>query len=331
MKPLIKATNIHYTYIKGSKRKHVIRNVSFTIMPGETLGLVGESGCGKTTIANLLLNTLQPTEGTIEFDGIDLSKIDKKKLQEIRKNIQMVFQDPYSSVNPRMTVEEIIKEPLLIYKIGSQTTRSERIDELLTLVGLDRSFRNRYPHELSGGQRQRVVIARALATNPKFLVLDEPIAALDASIQAQIINLLKDLQKHLGLTYLFISHDLSIIKYFSDRLAVMYFGQIIEMGKSEEIYSNPLHPYTKGLLASIPLPDPLLEHKRKRLIIHGETPNFNNQIQGCPFASRCYKAIEICSYEKPTLSEEQGHLVSCHLSHTSSATPHDSMQQNSLL
>lgn len=314
MKPLVKVDNLNYIYSQGALKKHVIRNISFEIMPGETLGLVGESGCGKTTLANLLLNTLNPSSGAIEFDGVVLSRLPKKDLHEVRKNIQMVFQDPYSSVNPRMTVEEIIEEPLQIYKIGSRQDRSNRINELLLLVGLDRSFKHRYPHELSGGQRQRIVIARALATSPKFLVLDEPIAALDVSIQAQIINLLKDLQKQLGLTYLFISHDLAVIKYFSDKLAVMYFGQFIETGSSEEIYKNPLHPYTQGLLASIPIPDPILEHKRKRLIIHGETPSFNEPIQGCPFAARCNKAVELCSCDPPTLSQiDQDHKVSCHL------------------
>lgn len=257
--PLIEVKDLNYFYRVKGQKLHAVKNVSFSIHPGKTLGLVGESGCGKTTIGKLLQGMLKPTSGTIRFEGD-------------RRKIQMVYQDPYSSLNPRMTVEELIREPLIIGSIGSKAEQIKRVEELLTLVGLDLHFMRRYPHELSGGQRQRVVIARALAPNPSFLILDEPITALDVSIQAQIINLLKKLQAELGLTYLFISHDLSIVKYLSERVAVMYLGQIVEIADSHELYTHPLHPYTGALLASIPIADPIQEKARKKNPPRRRTP-----------------------------------------------------------
>ncbi len=313
-KPLFSIKNLNAHYLIKGKNFHSVRDVSFDIFPGETVGLVGESGCGKTTLGKLLLGLLPDSSGEILYEGKSLDQMKKKDLFELRKECQMIFQDPYGSVNPRMTIEEIVLEPLAIYNIGSKKERKERLIELLQLVGLDESFGLRYPHELSGGQRQRVVIARALAPKPKFIICDEPIAALDVSIQAQIINLLKDLQKKLGLTYLFISHDLAVVKYLANRTMVMYCGKIVEMAENEHLYTTPLHPYTSTLLNSIPIPDPHLERKRSKLLVTGEPPNPFEEIKGCPFASRCPKKLDHCSGCKPNLSEvEEQHFVSCHL------------------
>lgn len=312
--PLFSVKNLNASFNVKGKTFHVIRNVSFDIMPGETIGLVGESGCGKTTLGKILLGLLPPSSGSISFKGESIHKMDKSTLLDLRRQCQMIFQDPYGSVNPRMTVEEIILEPLIIYKIGTKNERKERVKELLQLVGLDQSFIQRYPHELSGGQRQRVVIARALAPNPKFLICDEPIAALDVSIQAQIINLLKDLQKKLGLTYLFISHDLAVVKYLATKTMVMYSGEIVETAESTELYERPLHPYTETLLHAIPTLDPHFEKKRSRLIVAGEPPNLFEKVKGCPFASRCPKKLDHCTCQTPITNQPRdGHCVRCHL------------------
>lgn len=312
--PIFSIRKLNSYYVVKGKKFHAVRDVTFDIFPGETVGLVGESGCGKTTLGKLLLGLLPNSSGEILYEGMPIKTMEKSTLLELRKTCQMIFQDPYGSVNPRMTVEEIITEPLVIYKLGDKKERKKRAFELLNLVGLDKSFALRYPHELSGGQRQRVVIARALAPKPKFIICDEPIAALDVSIQAQIINLLKDLQRKLGLTYLFISHDLAVVKYLATRTMVMYCGKIVETADSEDLYKTPLHPYTETLLHSIPIPDPLLEKKRSKLIVSGEPPNPFEEIKGCPFASRCPKKLDYCSNCKPNLLEvEDNHFASCHL------------------
>ena len=313
-KPLVQVKNLNAHYSIKGKKFHVIRDVSFEIQSGETLGLVGESGCGKTTIGKLLLGVTKLSSGEIFFDGKSIDQMGKYELQELRRDCQMVFQDPYGSVNPRMTIEEIVKEPLQIYKMGKKADRRNRVLELLDLVGLDDSYLSRYPHELSGGQRQRIVIARALATNPRFLICDEPVAALDVSIQAQIINLLKELQQKLGLTYLFISHDLAVVKYLAIRTLVMYCGEVVETANNDELYNSPLHPYTSALLESIPIPDPELEKKRSRLVVLGEPPNPLEEIKGCAFESRCIKKLDICRSCRPRKIEaKEKHLVSCHL------------------
>lgn len=296
--PLIEVRALNYHYRVKKQRLHAVKDVSFDIYPGETLGLVGESGCGKTTVGKLLLNILTPTSGTILFRATTM---------------QMVYQDPYSSLNPRMTLEEIIREPLTIASLGNSRERRQRVEELFLLVGLDPNFRWRYPHELSGGQRQRVAIARALAPNPTFLILDEPITLLDVSIQAEIINLLKKLQKELSLTYLFISHNLSIVKYLSKRVAVMYMGQIIEIAPSLNLYNHPLHPYTEALLSSIPIADPIKERERKKILIEGELPSPFSLIHGCPFRPRCPKSLPLCENSSPSPYQEGTHSVSCHL------------------
>ncbi len=311
---MIEVKNLCAKYIVKGKEFRIIQNVSFSIERGETVGLVGESGCGKTTIAKLLLGLIPLSSGEILFEGKPIHKMKREELFNLRKDCQMIFQDPYGSVNPRMTVQEIILEPLQIFKIGTPKERLERVKELLFLVDLDDSFCTRYPHELSGGQRQRVVIARALAPNPKFLICDEPIAALDVSIQAQIINLFKELQEKLGLTYLFISHDLAVVKYLANSTLVMYHGQIIERADNDELYEFPLHPYTSILIDSIPIPDPELEKKRKRPPVWGDPPSPLEQIEGCAFASRCPKKLDICSHLFPASIEARPHhTVSCHL------------------
>ncbi|MCI0862244.1 MAG: ABC transporter ATP-binding protein, partial [Chloroflexi bacterium] len=250
-----------------------VDGVSFEIYEGETLGLVGESGGGKSTLGRTILQLHKPTEGTIYFEGQDLGSLSKDELRRTRARMQIIFQDPYSSLNPRMTVEAIVSEPLAVHKIGNQNERRARVDELLDRVGLNPAFANRFPHEFSGGQRQRIGVARALALNPSFIVADEPISALDVSIQAQVVNLLEDLQDSLNLTYLFIAHDLSMVRHICDRVAVMYLGKIVELGPTEEIYNNPQHPYTQALLSAVPVPDPSVEERRQRIILKGEVPN----------------------------------------------------------
>lgn len=291
-----------------------VNNVTFNIARGETVGLVGESGCGKSTLGRVVMGIYNPSEGTITYGGEELVINGNKDRFKYAKKAQMIFQDPYASLNPRMTVGSIISEGMEIHNMYDAAKRKERVCELLELVGLDKEHANRFPHEFSGGQRQRIGIARALAIEPEFLVCDEPISALDVSIQSQIINLLIELQEKLGLTYLFIAHDLDIVRYISDRIVVMYLGNIVEIGQSDEVYNNALHPYSQALLSAVPIPDPDLEAAKKRIILQGDVPSPINLPQGCPFVGRCSKACDKCHESKPELKEiEPGHFVACHL------------------
>ncbi len=291
-----------------------VDGISFDVKPGETLGLVGESGCGKSTTGRTILQLYRPTEGEVLFRGKDLAKLKGESLRKMRSDMQMIFQDPYASLNPRMTVGDIIAEPLEVHNIAKGKEKKERVQELLQIVGLNPYFVNRYPHEFSGGQRQRIGIARALAVNPDFIVCDEPISALDVSIQAQIINLLEELQDRFGLTYLFIAHDLSVVRHISDRVAVMYLGRIVELTDSRSLYANPLHPYTRALLSAVPIPDPLIEEKRERIILVGDVPSPVNPPKGCRFHTRCPLAIPICKEVAPEWRDVgNGHWVECHV------------------
>ena len=295
-----------------SKPLKAVDDVSFSIRRGETLGLVGESGCGKTTVGRTLLHLYKPTAGEIWFDG---KKIETKKdILEYRRQSAMVFQDPYSSLNPRMTVADIIGEPLDVHKLYSSTQeRQEKILELMARVGLNSEHANRYAHEFSGGQRQRIGIARALAVNPKFVVCDEPVSALDVSIQAQVINMFDELQDQMGLTYLFIAHDLLVVRHISDRIAVMYLGKMVELSDAREIYDHPLHPYTKSLMSAVPLPDPKKARENKRIVLSGDIPSPLNAPSGCPFRTRCPYATEVCAQAMPEFKEvSSGHFVACH-------------------
>jgi oligopeptide transport system ATP-binding protein len=290
-----------------------VDDISFDITEGETLGLVGESGCGKSTTGRAILQLYKPTAGVVEFNGRDLVKLKSGEMRRMRRELQMIFQDPYASLNPRMTVGSIIGEPLEIHNLAKGREKTERVQELLRTVGLNPYFANRYPHEFSGGQRQRIGIARALAVEPKFIVCDEPISALDVSIQAQIINLLEELQEKLGLTYLFIAHDLAVVRHISDRVAVMYVGKMVEVTDRNEIFENPLHPYTRALLSSIPIPDPVLEKRRTRMILIGDVPSPVNPPTGCRFNPRCPYAEDNCRTDEPPLNEVRpGHFVACH-------------------
>ncbi len=291
-----------------------VDGLDFQIYKGETLGLVGESGCGKSTTGRAILQLYRPTAGHVYFDDVDLTTMKGDALRKQRRRMQMIFQDPYASLNPRMTVGAIVGEPLEVHGIGNKKQNRERVQELLRIVGLNPYFVNRYPHEFSGGQRQRIGVARALAVNPEFIVLDEPISALDVSIQAQVINLLEDLQAEFGLTYLFIAHDLSVVRHISDRVAVMYLGKIVELTDRNELYANPLHPYTRALLSAVPIPDPVIEEKRQRIILEGDVPSPANPPKGCHFCTRCPKVMDICREQEPPFKDHGGdHFVACWL------------------
>ena len=317
-KALLQAVNIvKYFPIKGGvfmkeiAAVKAVDGVSLTIQEGETVGLVGESGCGKTTFGRAILRLEEPTSGEIYFEGQSILNYDKKKMQALRKKMQIIFQDPFSSLNPRKTVAHIIGEPLLVHGMHSRTKRDERVLELLTVVGLRKEHMRRYPHQFSGGQRQRIGVARALALNPRLIVCDEAVSALDVSIQAQVINLLKDLQNDFGLTYLFISHDLSVVEHVSDRVAVMYLGKIVEFAPSKALYKKPIHPYTQALLSAVPLPDPALK-RNTRIILKGDVPSPIDPPPGCSFHPRCLYAKETCSRSEPELKEiDNDHLAAC--------------------
>ena len=312
---LVEVKNLkQYFPVRNSKGKLVplkaVDDVSFAIKPGETLGLVGESGCGKTTVGRSLLRLYKPTAGEIWFDG---QLVTDKNMHEHRKEMQMVFQDPYSSLDPRMTVEDIIGEPLDIHKLcKNKAERRERVLELMKTVGLNAEQATRYPHEFSGGQRQRIGIARALAVNPRFIVCDEPVSALDVSIQAQVVNMFEDLQQQLGMAYLFIAHALLVVQHMSDRIAEMYLGKIMEVADSDSVINHPIHPYTESLLSAVPIPDPKIARTRQRIVLEGDVPSPMNMPQGCPFRTRCRYATEQCAAECPTLTDRgNGHFVAC--------------------
>jgi oligopeptide transport system ATP-binding protein len=320
-KPLLEVKNLkkYFTINKGilgNQKSYVkaVDDISFQINKGETLGLVGESGCGKTTAGRTIIKLYEPTAGEIIFDGQNIAKLSTKKMLPYRRKMQMIFQDPYASLNSRMTVGDIIGEPIDIHRLMNSSERNERIQYLLSKVGLNKDHANRYPHEFSGGQRQRIGIARALAVEPEFIVCDEPISALDVSIQAQVVNMLEDLQEDLGLTYLFIAHDLSMVKHISTRIGVMYLGKMVEVAKSNELYQKPLHPYTQALLSAIPVPDPDMAAANKRIMLEGETPSPIDPPPGCRFKGRCRFAKPICVEVEPTLKDMgDGHCVACHL------------------
>lgn len=292
---------------------HAVDGLTFKLEKGKTLGVVGESGCGKSTTGRAILRLHEPTSGEVIFDGKDVVNASPKEMKQLRTQMQMIFQDPYASLNPRMTVGEIIREPMDIHNIGTKEEREARVRELLEIVGLKPDHIRRYPHEFSGGQRQRIGIARTLALNPKFIVCDEPISALDVSIQAQVINLLEELQKEMGISYLFIAHDLSMVKHISDRIGVMYLGNLVEVGDAELLYRQPMHPYTQALLSSVPIPDPKTARERQRIVLEGELPSPINPPSGCVFRTRCPKVMDRCASEKPAMRKVGDRQVACHL------------------
>lgn len=301
-------------FSKSKERPAVkaVNDVSFVIHEGETFGIVGESGCGKSTLGRTVIRLLEPTEGQILYNGADLSVLSKEEMRLKRRELQIIFQDPYASLNPRMTVKELIKAPLDVFSDESEEEKIQRVIQIMGMVGLREEFMNKYPHEFSGGQRQRIVIARALILNPKFIFCDEPVSALDVSVRAQVLNLMKDIQKEMNLTYMFISHDLSVVRFLCDRVAVMYLGKIVEMANREELYENAQHPYTQALLSSIPVPD--TDVKTERIILEGDVPSPYNPPSGCYFRTRCRYASEICAKEEPAMVEvEEGHYAACHL------------------
>jgi oligopeptide transport system ATP-binding protein len=308
---------MHFPIYRGVFQRQVgavraVYGVSFDVKQGETLGLVGESGCGKSTTGRTILQLYKPTAGTVIFDGTDLVKLKGEQLRQMRRKMQMIFQDPYASLNPRMTVAQLVGEPLMVHNVATGAEIQERVEHLLELVNLNPAFASRYPHEFSGGQRQRIGVARALALQPSFIICDEPISALDVSIQAQVVNLLEELQEQFNLTYLFIAHDLSMVKHISDRVAVMYLGVIVELASRDELYSKPLHPYTQALLSAVPIPDPVADSKRKRVILQGDVPSPANPPSGCRFRTRCPIAEAVCAESRPEFREiRPGHFVAC--------------------
>ena len=290
-----------------------VDGITFEVRKGETLGLVGESGCGKSTTGRVILQLYKPTGGRVFFEGEDLTSLKGEDLRRMRRRMQMIFQDPYASLNPRMTVADIVGEPLEVHGIANGKERDDQVQHLLAVVGLNPQYTRRYPHEFSGGQRQRIGIARALALSPALIVCDEPISALDVSIQAQVVNLLEDLQKEMGLTYLFIAHDLSMVRHIANRVAVMYLGKLMELADREELYHNPLHPYTQALFSAVPVPDPYVEERRQRIILSGDPPSPANPPPGCPFNTRCPLAIDLCRQQMPEWrAVSPGHMVACH-------------------
>ncbi|WNC17661.1 dipeptide ABC transporter ATP-binding protein [Brevibacillus brevis] len=316
--PLVEIKNLkkYFPVRKGIFKRTVghvkaVDGLDFSIFQGETLGLVGESGCGKSTTGRTILQLLAPTEGEVLYEGKNLTQMKANELRKLRRDLQMVFQDPYASLDPRLTVGELIAEPLQIHQLYSGKEKDRRVDELLHVVGLNSYHAKRYAHEFSGGQRQRIGIARALALSPKLIVADEPVSALDVSIQSQVINLLQDLQEQYQLTYLFIAHDLSVVKHISDRVGVMYLGRIVELADKQDLYDSPLHPYTKALLSAVPVPNPLV--KKERIVLQGDVPSPANPPSGCTFHPRCSACMDICRTEKPAFQKVDGRYVACHL------------------
>ncbi len=318
-KPLLEVSGLKKHFdIKGGVfgrtigKVKAVNDISFTVMEGEILGIVGESGCGKSTTGKAILRLIEPTEGTVKFEDHDITKLSDEEMRKLRRDMQMIFQDPYASLNPRHTVEKIISEPLLVHGLKSDEKRKERVHELLEVVGLSSYHAYRYPHQFSGGQRQRIGIARALANNPKLIICDEPVSALDVSVQSQILNLMNELRDNFNLTYIFIAHDLSVVKHISDRVGVMYLGNLVELTDKEKLYEDPKHPYTQALLSAVPSLDP--DIKKERIILEGDVPNPANPPKGCVFHTRCPKALDICKIEKPVFAEvEDHHFVACHL------------------
>ena len=311
---IVEVKNLVKYFGTGRNVVKAVDGINFDIKYGETLGIVGESGCGKSTLGRTMIRLYEATAGEVFFEGKDIHKMNNRELKKTRRDLQMIFQDPYASLNPRMTVEDIIGESIDVHRLLRGKERKDRIIELLELVGLRASHISRYPHEFSGGQCQRIGIARALAVNPKMVVCDEPISALDVSVQAQVINLLEKLQEEMGLTYMFIAHDLSMVKYISDRVAVMYLGKVVELADSDELYEDPLHPYTQSLLTAIPIPDPNVGREKERIILQGDIPSPMNPPSGCRFRTRCPAAMDICSKVEPTWQEAKpDHYVACHL------------------
>ena len=314
LQPLLEVRGLKKDFVskgaKGKKVVHALSGIDFTVRQGETFGLVGESGCGKTTVGRVICCLTEPTEGEVLFEGKDLFKMSRAELKKVRRDIQMIFQDPFASLDPRMTIGQIITEPLIIHKIGDRASRRAMAEELLERVGLQPSYYNRYPHEFSGGQRQRIGIARALILNPKLVICDEPVSALDVSVQSQILNLLKELQKDMGLTYIFIAHGLNVVKYISDRVGVMYLGRMAEVVEAEELFHSPAHPYTQALLSAIPQPDPTQE--QHRIIREGDIPSPVNPPSGCYFHTRCHHCGELCACEVPQMQRIGEREVACH-------------------